>query len=250
MPLPCPLRRSLSEPPPCPLRRSLSEPPPLALHVPSLRARSDAGDAGRVCPHESCSGMRDVVLLRAHHATQRSRLQRLEGGGERRSLDSDIAFSAESVDRLRSHDVTIVGGVYPQKGRRRLCMNPLVLPATITFGAEGGLVEVAHVATGFLLTRRAAYEDIQRHYDLPRCGEGAPANPARIIPFFHSIIDGNKEKGFRYLSEDYSFCERARAAGHKVHADRIGHVGAHEYCWEDAGADRERFANYSYTFNA
>lgn len=47
--------------------------------------------------------------------------------------------------------------------------------------------------------------------------------------------------------------ERARAAGHKVYADtsiRIGHVGAHEYVREDAGADRDRFASYSYTFNA
>lgn len=163
-------------------------------------------------------------------------------------IDSDIAFSLDAVEKLRAHEVTVVGGVYAQKGRRRLCMNPLSLPAKITFGQDGGLIEVAHIATGFLLTRRAAYDDIRRHFDLPRCGEQEPG----IIPFFHSIVDGDKEKGFRYLSEDFSFCERARASGHKVHADtsiRLGHVGHYEYAWEDAGADRERFANYTYQFD-
>ena len=172
-----------------------------------------------------------------------------EGYEELLWIDSDIAFEAGSVDALRAHGVGVVGGVYAQKGRARLCMNPLSVPTTITFGAEGGLVEVAHVATGFLLTRRAVYEDVQRHYDLPRCGEDLPG----IIPFFHSIIDGSKEKGFRYLSEDYSFCERARAAGHKSFADttiRLGHIGDYEYVWEDGGSERDRYANYVYTFTS
>ena len=164
-------------------------------------------------------------------------------------IDSDIVFSPSSVDALRAHDVTVVGGVYPQKGRRRLCVNPVARPVTLKFGKGGGLVEVEHVATGFLLTRRAAYEAIQRHHELPRCkGDGAG-----IIPFYQSLIHGNAERGFEYLSEDYSFCERARAAGHKVYADtsvRLGHVGSHEYGWEDAGSERKRFASYEYTFNA
>src|SRR4051794_7653563 len=58
-------------------------------------------------------------------------------------VDSDVAFSADSVEVLRRHELPMVGAVYAQKGRRRLCMNPLVLPSTITFGVEGGLVEVA-----------------------------------------------------------------------------------------------------------
>ena len=64
--------------------------------------------------------------------------------------------------------------------------------------------------------------------------------------------DGDPDGGFRYLSEDYSFCERARSAGHKVFADtsiRLGHVGEYEYVWEDAGSDRPRYASYTYTFN-
>jgi hypothetical protein len=163
-------------------------------------------------------------------------------------VDSDIAFATHDVEKLRGHDLGIVGGVYAQKGPRRLCMNPLTVPATITFGEGGGLVEVAHIATGFLLTRRELYDDVRRHHKLPRCGRDTPG----IIPFFHSIVDGDEEKGFRYLSEDYSFCERARAAGHKIFADttiRLGHVGDYAYGWEDAGADRARFASYTYTFN-
>jgi hypothetical protein len=164
-------------------------------------------------------------------------------------IDSDIAFSADSVEALRAHDVTIVGGVYPQKGRRRLCVNPVQRPVTLTFGEGGGLVEVVHVATGFLLTRRAAYEAIERHHKLPRCKGEGPG----IIPFFASLIHGTPETGFEYLSEDYSFCERARSANHKIYADtsiRLGHVGAHEYSWEDAGSARKTFATYNYTFAA
>lgn len=170
-----------------------------------------------------------------------------EGFDELLWVDSDMAFTADAAERLRAHDVTVVGAVYPQKGRRGLCMNPLELPSTLTFGPTGGLAEVAHIGTGFLLTRRAAYEDVQRHHDLPRCGDDTPG----IIPFFHSIVDGSKETGFRYLSEDYSFCERARAAGHKVFADtsvRVGHVGSYEYLWEDAGQDRRLYESYTYTF--
>jgi hypothetical protein len=170
-----------------------------------------------------------------------------EGYEELLWIDSDIAFTADAVEQLCAHDVTVVGGVYSQKGRRGLCMNPLDLPATITFGPQGGLVEVEHIATGFLLTRRAVYEDVQRHHRLPRCGRELPG----IIPFFHSIVDGNDEIGFRYLSEDYSFCERARAAGHKVFAEtsiRIGHVGDYEYLWEDAGEERRLYETYTYTF--
>lgn len=170
-----------------------------------------------------------------------------EGFDELLWVDSDIAFTADAAEQLRRHDVNVVGAVYSQKGRRGLCMNPLELPATLTFGPNGGLVEVAHIGTGFLLTRRAVYDDVQRHHDLPRCGDDAPG----IIPFFHSIIDGSKETGFRYLSEDYSFCHRARTAGHKVFADtsvRVGHVGAYEYLWEDAGEDRRLYESYTYTF--
>jgi hypothetical protein len=171
-----------------------------------------------------------------------------EGFEELLWVDSDIAFTADAVDKLRAHDVSVAGAVYSQKGRRGLCMNPLTLPTTLTFGPGGGLVEVLNIGTGFLLTRRAAYEDVQRHHDLPRCGADVPG----IIPFFHSIIDGSKESGFRYLSEDYSFCHRARAAGHEIFADtsiRVGHVGDYEYFWEDAGADRRLYETYSYTFN-
>jgi hypothetical protein len=192
----------------------------------------------RMAGHSDIARGRSMIATGALH----------EGFEELLWIDSDIAFSADDVAKLRAHDVAIVGGVYAQKGRRRLNVIPLTLPTTMTFGVDGALVEVRYIATGFLLTKRTVYEDVQRHYDLPRCGDG---DGPGIIPFFHSIIDGDREKGFRYLSEDFSFCERARTAGHAIHADttiRLGHVGDYEYGWEDAGTDRDRFASYRYTF--
>ena len=56
------------------------------------------------------------------------------------------------------------------------------------------------------------------------------------------------ESGGRWeLSEDYSFCERARQAGFTVMADtriRLWHVGTYRYGWEDAGSSKERYADY------
>jgi hypothetical protein len=191
----------------------------------------------RLPGHSDIARGRSMIATSALHA----------GFEELLWIDSDIAFDADAVETLRAHDVSIVAGVYPQKGKKRLCVNPLTLPTTLTFGEAGGLAEVAEVATGFLLTRRAVYDDVQRHYKLPRCkGDGAG-----IIPFFHSLIDGDEENGFRYLSEDLSFCVRARAAGHKIFVDttiRLWHVGDYAYSWEDAGAEQQRFASYSYTF--
>ena len=55
------------------------------------------------------------------------------------------------------------------------------------------------------------------------------------------------------LNEDYAFCERARQCGHKIMVDttvRLWHVGLYRYSWEDAGSDKDRFANYNFAVGA
>lgn len=162
-------------------------------------------------------------------------------------IDSDVEFSADGVEALLSHDVTVVGGIYPVKGQRRLPVRPIEVPTELTLGEGGGLLEVMYLPTGFLLTRREVYEDIQTKLALPRCDA---ADGPGIVPFFLSLVVPDGEGGHRYLSEDYSFCHRAREAGHKVHADtsvRLGHVGRYTYHWEDAGQERRLYATYKYT---
>ena len=49
------------------------------------------------------------------------------------------------------------------------------------------------------------------------------------------------------MSEDYSFCERARQCGYRIWADttiRLQHLRQYAYSWEDAGSALARYDTY------
>lgn len=203
-------------------------------------------------------------------------------------IDSDIEFQPDAVEKLRAHNLPIVAGIYPKKGVRALAAH--VIPGTkqILFGQGGGLVEILYAGTGFLLTRRQVYEDIQRLWSLPTCNR--QFGGAGMTPYFMPIIVEdqnacraeirNSESGIRddihastdasevphfefpipnssfrhpwYLAEDFAFCYRARAAGYKIMAEttvRLGHIGRHSFQWEEAGISQQRLATFSYHFS-
>jgi hypothetical protein len=158
-------------------------------------------------------------------------------------IDSDISFGPNAVERLRSHGLPIVCGIYARKSMRALACH--VLPGTrqLVFGAEGGLTELLYSAAGFLLVRRQVYLDIQQRLALPVCNQrfGQPT-----IPFFQPMVVPDAA-GHWYLPEDYAFCERARQCGYKIMADttiRLWHHGSYGYSWEDAGKDMERYETF------
>lgn len=169
-----------------------------------------------------------------------------EGFEELLWIDSDVVFTLADVDRLRGHGVPLVAGLYPVKGRRRMAMTLLEGERVIVFGEGGGLLEVKHVATGFLYTHRSVYERIAKHHKLPVCSGDKPCG---LVPYFLSVIVEDRG-GHHYLSEDFSFCWRARTAGFRVLADtaiRLGHVGSYTYSWEDAGQEIPRRRTYRMT---
>jgi len=151
-------------------------------------------------------------------------------------IDSDIAFEADDVDRLRGHDLPIVGGVYAKKGAPAFALHFEPGTRTLQIGEGGGPLRVRYVGLGFVCTQRRVYDDMQRLFSLPFCNTrfGAPA-----VPYFLPMVVADPELpgGYWYLGEDYAFCERARQAGHAVIVDttiRLGHVGTYHYGWEDA----------------
>jgi len=157
-----------------------------------------------------------------------------DGFDELMWIDSDIDFDPDAVDRLRAHDLPVVGGVYAKKGVQELALG--IEPGTreVVLGEGGGLLDVRYAATGFLLLQRLVFEDVQRHFGLPVCNTQFGV---RCVPYFLPMVISHGD-GFWYLGEDYSFCERARQAGHKIVVDttiRLGHVGKYTYGWEDAG---------------
>lgn len=191
-----------------------------------LRALEAAGyPVRRVFAQTDIGHARSTLASRALH----------DGFEEILWIDSDIVFDANDVDKLRAHDAPIVGGVYAVKGNRRLALVPLS-KGEIVLGESGGLLEVRYLGTGFMLTRRTVYDTIRRHHDLPSCSGNPP-----VVPYFRSVLteDPALGPGVHYLGEDYSFCQRARAAGLGVWVDtsiRLGHIGPYVYHWEDAGA--------------
>ncbi len=169
-----------------------------------------------------------------------------DGFDETMWIDSDVGFDPDDVDKLRRHNVPIACGIYPQKGRRVLACH--VLPGTekLIFGDEGGLTEILYAGTGFLLVRREAYETIHQKLQLPLCNERFGGRP--MVPYFQPMSHPDAT-GHWYLAEDFSFCQRARQAGFKIHADtsvRLLHFGNYGYGWEDAGMELQRFRTFHF----
>ncbi|MGO8992320.1 MAG: hypothetical protein ACLQVI_03255 [Polyangiaceae bacterium] len=150
-------------------------------------------------------------------------------------IDSDIAFDPDAVDRLRSHGAPIMAGLFAKRGVRQFGCFFLDDTEQIVLGEGGGPVEVKYIGTAFLLTHRRVYEDVARAFDLPVCN----ARVVPAVPYFLPMVVRQEDGGFWYLSEAWSFCERARQAGHKVMVDtsvRLLHLGRYGYGWEDVGA--------------
>ena len=183
-----------------------------------------------------------------------------DGFQETMWIDSDVGFEPDDVDQLRRHGLPITCGIYPKKGKRELAMH--VLPGTerFRFGVRGDLNEILYAGAGFLHIRREVYETITRTQSLPVCNEHTQRP---LWPFFQPLVRSAPHKagestdsevrrtGSWYLAEEYAFCHRARQCGIPIIADttiRLWHIGDYGYSWEDAGIDRQRFADFDYRF--
>jgi hypothetical protein len=161
-------------------------------------------------------------------------------------IDSDVGFSAAAVEQLIRHDLPVVAGLYPKKGQRAFAVYFEESTKEIALGEGGGLVDVKYVGTGFLLAHRMVYDDIQRTFGLPVCNTkwGQPT-----VPYFLPMVIPDGANGWWYLGEDFSFCERARQAGHRITVDttiRLGHIGRYTYQWEDAGMEMPRIPRVTF----
>ena len=160
-----------------------------------------------------------------------------EGYDEVMWIDSDIVFERDAIDRLRDHDLPIVGGLYPKKAQSALSIHHYA--DRLHVGKQGGLHEVVYAPTGFLHVRREVFEKIKSDHQLPMCNE-AFGDP--MVPYFMPQVIPYHD-GYWYLAEDYSFCHRVRRSGFKIFIDtsiRLWHVGRYAYSWEDAVGDRPR----------
>jgi hypothetical protein len=150
-------------------------------------------------------------------------------------LDDDLWWEDDAVLRLLSHNVDVVGGVYPKKEE------PLTFPVK-RFENEApdsnGLLRVRMLPGGFMRFSRAACEKMYAAYpDLNYHDEGIPGgkNCALFLPALR-MNDENTQMSL--WGEDFMFCQRWREIGGEVYADtllRFKHIGrkSYEACYAD-----------------
>ncbi len=138
-------------------------------------------------------------------------------------IDSDIIFEKEHIDMMMESDEPVLAGIYCKKSKGiEPCIN--TLPGTPDTPC-GGYQEIARAGTGFLRIHRSVFEKMKD------VGESSPNWASHYVNHGHDEWDFfpvgvvNKE----YLSEDWYFCDKARALGFKVMLDtrvQLRHEGS------------------------
>jgi len=160
------------------------------------------------------------------------------------SIDSDLeivnAFSSNNLfTKLISHDKDFVGGLYAlkQSQDKPICSSiPLseeISRHKIPF--DKGLIEMRWLSSGCWCIKRSAIEKMVAAYpELTYIGDdnvaGKPIYGLCIPAIFE--IENNGSKFKKYLSEDWSACQRWRAIGGQIFADTsiaLKHIGKTSY---------------------
>jgi hypothetical protein len=161
-------------------------------------------------------------------------------------IDADVHFQPQDVLDLLIRDLDVAGGPYPKKSinfknvalaaRKHPDLNPQELEKVVgdyvfncVKGTErikvGEPVEVLEIGTGFMMIRRDMFDKFKDAYPTLRfkpdfIGQ-SDFNPNKWIHiFFDTHVDAPDSLTgggtYRYLSEDYFFCQLVRKMGGKV----------------------------------
>jgi hypothetical protein len=169
-------------------------------------------------------------------------------------IDSDIAFTPQSVFRLLLADRDVAVGVYPMKNFKwpieglpagmtreqfevaytEYPFNPINHGASRVsqYADNDGFVEVAEAPTGFMVIKRHVFLSMMKRYpELNYVPDGPSNNPEAHLHwrFFDCMVDPDSG---RYLSEDFAFCRRWRDMDGKIWVDldcKLMHLGQHMF---------------------
>ncbi len=141
-------------------------------------------------------------------------------------IDDDVSFSPEGLVKLLSHDVDIVGGVYPMK-----TIDPGNYPVRVmvnddqTPKVENGLIECDGIPTGFMRIRRVVIEAMIKAYP------DREFKDSRTEKTHFDLFACERENGV-WWGEDYRFCQLAICAGFRIWAEpKIDFKHFGQYGW-------------------
>lgn len=174
-------------------------------------------------------------------------------------IDADISWNEYDVLLLLENNLDVVGGIYPKKAfnfKKMLHPEEILkfksankynedipdetflkhhlvnynLNGTGQTKIENGLIEVRHIATGFMMIKRSVFEKmIEAH---PEWEYVDDLHVPLLDMKFYSFFDcGIRDK--HYMSEDWLFCDRWTDMGGKIYANIIiplNHTGT--ICYE------------------
>lgn len=178
-------------------------------------------------------------------------------------IDSDITWSPTDIIKLIIADEMIVGGIYPLKNINWNKLNDLpqwkeklnnqniinkisddqliqnnVLQYNTNFNTKDNqisihknMIDVRHIATGFMMIRREVIECMQKAFPSTKYTDDVSflekhENEHAFALFDCGVIDDH------YYSEDWLFCQRWINLGGKIKADvtiSLSHTGIYDY---------------------
>jgi hypothetical protein len=146
-------------------------------------------------------------------------------------IDADIGWEPWHLLVLLNRDVEMIGGLYPMKTM------PIKWVVNGFEGAEegaDGLQEVSKTGTGFLLTKRSAFEKMAVHPAVKAYKNDIGLDPVYdqyLRTYWDTAVRQN-----RYYSEDWTACENFRDLGGRIWVDKrvlLRHSGHYVFCQEN-----------------
>jgi hypothetical protein len=168
-------------------------------------------------------------------------------------VDADIGFEPKELYRLLDFDADLAAGRYPLKVRdwtkllelartappgtklESLGLSYVGHPCTgDELEAREGFMTGMYAGTGFMMIKRCALERMIAAYPETKYRESLTIpKPSQPSPHLYSLFDCSIEpETGRYLSEDFTFCQRWRKLGQKLWLDTqsaLVHVGSDEF---------------------
>jgi hypothetical protein len=186
------------------------------------------GHMGKNHPYVSVSLLMNHGTLLSEQRTNVAKAAMLDKADWTIWLDSDMSFPMDTIERLLSHQVPIVGCNYSTRQQRDT--RPTAFKdykgnvRVYTEENSTGLEKVAALGFGCIAVHKEVYEAMEP-------------------PWFHLPWDYEKMK--LTCGEDVYFCLKAQAAGFDVMLDHdlskeIAHVGVAEYTYKGTLLSRDK----------
>lgn len=153
-------------------------------------------------------------------------------------VDCDLAFDADAILKMVTHDVDLVGGAYPKKGdpaKPDFVVN-FIPGSADRLEVRKGLIKVVEVPTGFMCIKRTALQRLMDAHPEWHCRMSSKIT-AEQLPYSYALFDcgiRSYEPGGEkwYLSEDWEFCRRMADIGIDIWLDpsiEFTHIGTYGF---------------------